>query len=187
MFKATQENSVKNDFVFTCKKYLEKLEINLSFEEIQKMSNFSFKKLLKEKVNIAAFEYLKLQQSKQEKIQNINYSKLVMQEYLADGNRNLEVSKVIFKARGMVLDIKTQKGWKYDDKLCSGCSMKDETGEEILSCSYFGENLEYIQYSWFFSEKLEDKVSAAKIMIEKLKVRKKIREEVTLKTRKGTF
>ena len=70
-------------------------------------------------MNIAAFEYLKLQQSKQEKfIQNINYSKLVMQEYLADGNRNLEVSKVIFKARGMVLDIKAQKGWKYDDKLC---------------------------------------------------------------------
>ena len=32
-----------------------------------------------------------------------------MQEYLSDGDRNVNVSKVIFKARGKTLDIKIQK------------------------------------------------------------------------------
>ena len=65
------------------------------------------------------------------------------------------MSKVIFKARGMVLDIKSQKGWKYDDKLCSRWAIKEETGEEIISCIYFGEN---IQYSGIFSEQLDETV-----------------------------
>ena len=31
-----------------------------------------------------------------------------------------------------------QKKWKYEDKLCSGCKVRKETGEEILSFWYFG-------------------------------------------------
>ena len=55
---------MKNDFVYSCKKYLEKLNINMSFEEVKNMSDFRFKKLLKEKMKSAAFEYLKRQQNK---------------------------------------------------------------------------------------------------------------------------
>ena len=65
------------------------------------------------------------------------------------------MSKVIYQARGQILDIKMQKKWKFDDKLCSGCNLEKESGEEILHCKSFGENSE------------------------KLKVRNKIREEVT--------
>jgi hypothetical protein len=32
----------------------------------------------------------------------------------------------------MTLDIKTQKRWKYNVKLCIGCGVNYETGEEIL-------------------------------------------------------
>jgi hypothetical protein len=46
---------VKNDFVKTCKKYLQTLGILLSFDDIGKMS---FKKLVKEKVIQAGFKYL---------------------------------------------------------------------------------------------------------------------------------
>ena len=31
-------------------------------------------------------------------------------------------------------DIKTQKKWKYSDRLCSGCQIMDESGDEILFC-----------------------------------------------------
>ena len=86
--------------------------------------------------------------------------------------------KFIFKARSNV-DIKVQKSWKYDDKLCSGCKQKEESGNEILFCKSYGENVKNITYSWFYSENVQDHVSAAKLMMEKLKVRKRIREEVT--------
>ena len=41
---------------------------------------------------------------------------------------------MIYKARGMNLDIKMQKRWKYDDIQCEGCDVNIESGEEILKC-----------------------------------------------------
>ena len=109
ILKVTSESSVKNDFVYTCKKYLKTLDINLSFEEIESMSKFTFKKLVKGKTKSAAFSYLEEQKNKQEKIKDIFYYNLEMQEYLSDGDRNVNVSKIIYKARGKTLDIKLQK------------------------------------------------------------------------------
>ena len=40
-----------------------------------------------------------------------------------DQSRNINVSKVIYKARGSSLDIKLQKKCKYDDKFCTGCNL----------------------------------------------------------------
>ena len=42
VFKATCENPLKKDFVQTCKKYMEILDIKLTFEEIREKSNMSF-------------------------------------------------------------------------------------------------------------------------------------------------
>ena len=58
VLKATQEDSTKNDFVQTCEKYLKVLDIKLSFDQIEKMSNPVSKNLLKEKARLAAFNYL---------------------------------------------------------------------------------------------------------------------------------
>ena len=57
ILKVTTESSVKNDFVYTCKKYLKTLNLEITFEEIEKMSKFSFKKLLKDKTYSAAFSF----------------------------------------------------------------------------------------------------------------------------------
>jgi hypothetical protein len=42
---ATSENPLQNDFVDTCKKYLQTLKMDLTFEEIRQMSVYKFKKL----------------------------------------------------------------------------------------------------------------------------------------------
>ena len=101
-----------------------------------------------------------------------------MQSYLAEGDRDIKYSKLIFKARGRTLDIKMDKKWKYDDKSCSGCKTNDETGEEIMMCKELGENSENIGYKSFFDD-LTEQMKAAKILEKKLKMREKIREEVT--------
>ena len=151
----------------------------LSFEEIANLSKFKFNKLWKEKIENAAFTYLKKQQSKQEKIKEIIYSKLETQEYLINGDRNPKVAKMIYQARGQILYIKMQKKWKFDDKLCSGCYLEEESGEEILNCKSFGGNSEKLLYSMFFSDLLSEQLCVGKAIMDKLKVRKKIREEVT--------
>ena len=179
IFKAIEENPIKNDFVNTCKKYLDILKIKTNFEGIAKMSKIKLKKILREKTNYEALVYLKSQQMVQEKIKNIIYKELKMQDYLAEGDRNSLVSKVIYKARGQVLDIKMQKSWKYDDWKCEGCQENLETGEEIMKCEKLGKNESKAEYSWFYSELVCKQIVAGKILIKKLKKRKEIREAVT--------
>ena len=50
ILKAIEENPIKNDFVYTCKKYIESLKMNITLEQIKNMSKFQLKKILKEKI-----------------------------------------------------------------------------------------------------------------------------------------
>ena len=131
VLEATRENPSNNDFVKTCLKYLKQLDIQLSFEELAKMSKWSFKKLVKQQTTKSAFKYLTDIQIKQSKISHIKYDDLQIQEYLLDRNRNTDVSKFIYKAR---------KSWKYSDNSCPGCGVKKETGNKILPCTGLMEN-----------------------------------------------
>ena len=175
VFQAICDDPIKNDFVNICLKYLQILQINLSFKEIEKMSKFSFKKLVKEKAKIAAFKYLLEKKQTQSKLSNLNYADLRIQEYLLDGNQNTNISKLIFKARSKTLDLKAQKSWKYDDKICIGCEEREETGEEVLSCDGLGgqNGNKPLKYNWFYSDSVEEIRNVAKVMNEKLKIRKK--------------
>ena len=121
----------------------------MTFEEIGQMSKFRFKNLVKEKAKEAAFKYLLEEKSKQSNILDLQYDKLEIQEYMTEGSRNKEIAKVIYKARGKSLDIKTHKKWKYNDLQCFGCGQEIETVDEILTCSvkpklnecFFGTNV----------------------------------------------
>ena len=65
VLKATIDNPIKNDFVQTCQKYLDYLNIDLTFEQIAKMSKWKMKKLVNEKVSKAGFRYLLEKTTKQ--------------------------------------------------------------------------------------------------------------------------
>ena len=75
VFEATCTDSVKNDFVDTCKKYLQTLKINLSFDEIKNLSKWSFTRLVKKMTTECSFKYLLEEKNKQKKICNIKYDK----------------------------------------------------------------------------------------------------------------
>ena len=144
------------------------------------MTEWSFKKLVKEKTEKAAFKYLLSEKEKQTKISNIECKNLDIQEYLSSGACNVKLAKLIFKARSQTLDIKTQRKWKYFDILCTGCMSKEETGQEILSCKILNDknmtsNVS-VMYSDFYSENIYDIVKTGKILQENLKRRNEIFE-----------
>ena len=139
------------------------------------MSKYKFKQIVKQKVAEAGFKYLLEEKSRQTKIMDISYTKLEIQEYLVEGNKNTELSKVIFKARGMTLDLKTLNKWKYKDDICVGCGMKSETVEEFLSCSGLGDNCDgELSYNCVFGDKVQDMV----VLASKIKKRMKIRQQI---------
>ena len=181
VFKATCDHPLNNDFVKTYQKYLKSLNIELSFEQIREMSEYSFKKYVKTKTREAAFKHLmKLKNTpgKQTKMVNLKYSELGIQEYLLDGNTNTEMSKLIFKARGRNLDIKEHKKWKYADNLCVGCQVNVETEQELLSCPGFSDSNETtneeIEFSLVFGENVNEMVKIGREIRKRLKVREKL-------------
>ena len=88
---------------------------------------------------------------------------------------------MIYQARGQILDIKIQKKkWKLEYKLCSGCYLEEESGEEILNCKSFGGNSEKLLYSMFFSDLLSEQLRVGKAIKDKLKLRKKRRSYLKL-------
>ena len=177
VFKATMENPIKKDFVQDCVKYLSILKIEMKFDEIEKLSNFTFKKLVKEKVSEIGLEYLLREKNKQKKISHLKFKRLEIQEYFLLGNS--KISKFIFKARSKTLEIKTHKKWKFKDTPCTGCQEREETEDEILTCPRFGEITEKVSYKWFYGKSVKNMVMVAKILIKKLKLREKMLQEVT--------
>ena len=180
VFEATHKNPIKNDFVKTCERYLNILNIKLSFQEIENMSEWSFKKLVKTKTKEAGFKYLLAEKEKQSKISNIVYKSLGLQEYFVGGYCNIKLSKLIFKARSKMLDIKLQRKWKYEDKLCIGCKTNDESGDEILACKNLSdENVvtKPMNYNWFYKSSVSDIVEVAHNLAKRLKSRQNILED----------
>ena len=148
------------------------------------MSKWSVKQLVKVKTHEAAFSYLLKEKNKQTKISHIHYSDLQIQEYLLEGNRNTEMSKLIYKARGMCLDLKTHKKWKYKDDICVRCEKHSETGDLFIYCSGYGEGkhdkeIKNMQYNIFFDGSSSEMHILAKVISRRLKIREKLLEEIT--------
>ena len=147
---------------------------------MEKMTEWSFKRLVKEKTEKAAFKYLLSEKVKQSKIADIEYKNLEIQEYLSSGCCNVKLAKLIFKARSKTLDIKTQRKWKYTDILCSGCRIDEESGQEILSCKVLSDKnmtrYDTVMYSDFYSDNIDDIVQTGKILQNNLKRRNEILE-----------
>ena len=64
---------------------MDSLGINLTFEDMRKMTKQQLKKIVDQKTNEAAFKYLLEKQNepgKQTKIKQLKYGKLATQEYL---------------------------------------------------------------------------------------------------------
>ena len=147
------------------------------------MSEYNFKKLVKEKTKEAAFKDLiglKNMPGKHTKMVNLHYSDLCIQEYLLDGNSNTEISKIIFEARGRNLNIKAHKRWQYGDDLCLGCNVNIETEDELLTCPGFCESKEteneVISYSLVFGKSVSEMIKVATVIRKRLKVRQKLLE-----------
>ena len=73
VFNATSEHPIKNDFVQTCQKYLDTMDIKMTFDTIKQMSEYKFKKIVKEKTVQAAFTYLMEQNNTPGKNTKIEY------------------------------------------------------------------------------------------------------------------
>ena len=160
VYDALNEDSRKGDFIslINCDKI--DLKIDLTDDEISLISKYSWKKYVKEKVNIAAFNYLVTENELKEKTKQISYTSLKMRNYLLE-NENCSLSKIIFSIRSQTLDIKEWKPWNYKDNLCVKCSIFAETMDHFVTCESYEKITEkigeiYLRIMLKDKNKLED-------------------------------
>ena len=135
-FTAQRESPVRGDWVMTVTKDMEELGINLTMEEIAGMSKLRFKEMIKDRVELKAFDYLTGIKDSHSKSKNIKYEKIKLQRYLQSETKNLSINdkQFIFAARTRMLDLKGNFKTGMLDKKCRKCEQSEETQEHLLEC-----------------------------------------------------
>ena len=101
VFIAQWNYPVKDDWTLTAKENLKDFSMDFSLKDLQSISQYSFKRMVKVKTKEYALDYLLDLKSKHSKINNLDYPELKLQDYLTDPKisvqeaKNLPISKQI--------------------------------------------------------------------------------------------
>ena len=117
---------------------LKSCEIDYSEDEIKKMSQYKFKQIIKEKIQLKVLSYLVTLQNKHSKSENLHLESK-MQEYLRSTELSLTQKKLLFKMRSKMLKIRSNfSAFHGNITTCSLCEdpRSEETEIHLLNCSY---------------------------------------------------
>ena len=161
----------KNDWYQLIVNEKEKYEIELSDEEVSKLSKFRFKRLVDKKVNTFAFQYLKEKassHSKSTKILEENENKSMMKRpaYLKNSMLLKADCQLLFQLRSKMLDVKSNFSNLYNnDTTCRTCRKAGivEDEEHLLQCESLCEEIEVsdVHFDWVYGD-IEKQMTALK-------------------------
>ena len=134
VFKAQWDNPVKDDWTLEVKRNLEELNIHLSLEEIQKKSTNSFKNLIKTRAKEFALDYLLNLSERHEKMENLHYTDLEIQNYLHDPKIPAAEAKNLFRFRTRIAKFKANMKNGYSTITCPLCSVQPDTQVHSMQC-----------------------------------------------------
>ena len=125
------------DFCEIVKENMRNLNIHMELSEIENMSKYSFKKMVRDKIKIAAFNYLSELQNEHSKIKDIEYSQLKPQPYLFNPlfTNNEAYLLAALRSRS-VRNVKcNMKNIYSNDKSCRfNCNYEDDSQQHMLKC-----------------------------------------------------
>jgi hypothetical protein len=174
------ENPSKADWINQVKDDLKILDVALSPEDIEKLSKDQFRKVLQDRIDVKALEYLNCLKAKHSKVLHIQHHSLQLQPYFSPENvGDVQLSKFLFQARSRMLDLRGNFKQKYrkNDWNCELGCMKEETQEHLLTCEQLSDSAVSIQqvpkYGDLFSNQLGRQLKVASILRDRFVRRKK--------------
>ena len=169
-FEIQKDFSTTDDWILQIEEDKRDLEINISEQSIQIMKKEAFKKLVKQKLNEKAFEFLFKTKEGHSKTKHLK--SFLFQNYLQTENISTKEKKLLFSLRTRSVDVKTNYKNKY--KFSMQCSLCENASEEesemhLLKCIKISQNinpnidLKNASYKNIFSENIDDQVKITKI------------------------
>ena len=183
--KAQIENPTKNDWFQTVEGDIDKFEIGLTIEEIENMSEESFKALVKKKEKEATLKYLNSEKISKNhtKVKHIKHDVLKMQDYLQPNTASIDESKFTFALRTRMIDIKCNYRGKHigQDVLCPVCKEEEDTQQHLLVCDKLVDRealvTELPDYDHLFKDDLEAKLKMSRLLEKHFGKRKSLLKE----------
>ena len=177
IFDQQCETMQKQDWIYQILKDLNEFEIFLSFEEIQPLSKYRFKKIVKEASYKIAFKHLICEKQKLSKGNNLSYSSLKTQKYLRP-NTGLSTQDIreIFSIRTRNLFLKTNFPGMFSNPKCVNikCEERDTEFHLFYSNCFKQENTIIqinLEFNDIFSNNVKNQKIVKDIIIEKYKRR----------------
>ena len=169
-FKLQLENPVKGDWAEMCVDNLRDLKIEETLEEIKNMSEYKFKRILKEKIKMAALLYLT--NKKRSKGGEISYLEIKMADYLSPTcDASVEVKRDIFRIRNRMTNISDNFSSK---KFKCICGDNDENMKHIYSCKMLKSEEPETEYENVYTENIDKILYVQKRFHENMKKRENL-------------
>ena len=134
VFKAQWDYPVKGDWTLDVRKNLEELNIDLTLEEIKQKSKNSFKRMTRIKAKEYSLNYLLNLSDRHEKMENLLYTDLRMQNYLNDSEIPVKEAKNLFRFRTRSAKFKENMKNSYNIRTCPLCCVQPDTQAHSLQC-----------------------------------------------------
>ena len=115
---------------------LEKVGLNVTFEEIKTIRKAKWKSMVKKSITEHSFTYLENIKQSHSKVKELEYEKLKTQTYFLPNKLNIykEDIHLIFRMRCKVVNLKMNMKGIYDAYECKVCQNEDESQEHVYEC-----------------------------------------------------
>ena len=107
-------------------------EIQGDEKVIKEMDKKAFARTVSINIKMKALEELNNECKNKSKTAYVTYSSLSPQEYFK--TLYPDDSKIVFKARAKILEIKTHVTYKFDDRICRLCNKEEENLDHAVNC-----------------------------------------------------
>ena len=175
-FDAMASNPIKGDWATSVKDDIKQLNLDITIDDVYTMPRHVFKRLVKDKVRQAAYEYLQEIKTSKSKAKDLSYVSLSPQGYLSSKCKiPIEEKQFIFNVRSRMLDLKSNYKTGKGDLSCRACNSDyEETQRHLFQCpaisdsSLVSQNIP--EYEDIMGQDTEKMVACAKIIKSKFKL-----------------
>jgi hypothetical protein len=184
VFESQRKNKTSKDWVTTVLKDLKEIDLDLSFEQIEKMKKGLFMNTVKRKTNHKALLYLENLKEKHSKVRFLKHPVLRMQKYLIPNDIKIkkEDCEQIFKIRSRVTQAKVNQKNRYETYECEACEIADESQEHILKCEVIlkmqkeSEPFKKLEYEKIMNGNVQEQLTIAKLFKKNMEIIENLRK-----------
>ena len=129
------------------------LNLDISVEEIEKISKNKFKKIVETKIDNYALQQLNALKSKHSKSQYLQSSTFKTAGYLIDERFFKSESQLLFRLRSKTLNVKQNFENQHTNNLCQTCILFPKTQSHLLQCPEIAPKLKLLSLQESDAEK----------------------------------